>query len=221
MHCKHCGSKIDNDSKFCQSCGGKVEPIGHPMSSIDQPVTDNSGMGQDIFTNVAQKTNPRDDTLTQELIEQNQADPVHAQYKYAGFWLRFCAYWIDFVILFIIGSIFLAIIDYPVQYDAEGPFYLFGFAFMLVNNPFSLFMSWLYFALMESSSNQGTVGKMALNIKVTDLNGEKIKFGRATGRHFGKLLSGVILGIGYLMAGFTSQKQSFHDMMANCLVLRK
>ena len=80
---------------------------------------------------------------------------------------------------------------------------------------------WLYFALMESSGKGATLGKMALGIKVTDLNGNGISFGTATGRFFGKMISGVILYIGFIMAGFTEKKQALHDIMAGCLVVNK
>jgi uncharacterized RDD family membrane protein YckC len=80
---------------------------------------------------------------------------------------------------------------------------------------------WLYFAYFESSEWQATLGKRALNLVVTDLQGHRISFGRASGRYFGKLISGKLcLGIGYLLAGFTEKKQALHDMIASCLVLR-
>ena len=72
---------------------------------------------------------------------------------------------------------------------------------------------------MESSSKQGTVGKMILNLRVVDMLGNRISFGRATGRFFGKILSGLILNIGYIMAAFTEKKQALHDMLAGCLVI--
>jgi len=84
-----------------------------------------------------------------------------------------------------------------------------------------LFGSWLYEAFMESSSYQATVGKMIFGMKVTDLNGNRISFERATGRHFAKWLSGVILGIGYIMVAFTERKQGLHDILAGTLVPRK
>jgi uncharacterized RDD family membrane protein YckC len=56
---------------------------------------------------------------------------------------------------------------------------------------------------------------------VTDLEGRRIGFGRATGRYFAKILSSLTLFIGYLMAGFTEKKQALHDMIAGTLVLRK
>jgi len=81
--------------------------------------------------------------------------------------------------------------------------------------------TWLYYALMESSKHQATIGKLALGLKVTDMNGQRISFARATGRYFGKIISGMILLIGYIMAGFTEKKQALHDIMANCLVVKR
>ncbi len=78
--------------------------------------------------------------------------------------------------------------------------------------------SWLYEALMESSSRQATLGKMIFQMKVTDLSGSRISFARATGRYFAKWLSGLTLFIGYIIAGFTERKQALHDMVAGTLV---
>ena len=80
--------------------------------------------------------------------------------------------------------------------------------------------SWLYEALMESSAYQATLGKMILGMKVTDLYGNRISFARATGRLFAKIVSAMILGIGFIMVGFTERKQGLHDMMAGTLVRR-
>jgi len=79
---------------------------------------------------------------------------------------------------------------------------------------------WLYFALMESSAWQATLGKRAVGIKVTDMEGGRISFGRATGRHFGKFVSALIFYIGFIMAGFTEKRQALHDIMAGCLVVK-
>ena len=84
-----------------------------------------------------------------------------------------------------------------------------------------IILGWLYFALMESSNNRATLGKMALGIIVTDAQGDKISFGKATGRYFAKILSTLILLIGYLMAGWTAKKQTLHDMVADTLVVVK
>jgi uncharacterized RDD family membrane protein YckC len=74
---------------------------------------------------------------------------------------------------------------------------------------------------MESSASGNTFGKRAVGIRVVDLQGQRISFGNATGRYFGKILSALIVLIGYFMAGFTARKQALHDMMAGTLVIKK
>jgi uncharacterized RDD family membrane protein YckC len=99
-----------------------------------------------------------------------------------------------------------------------GPMFLF---FFLVFLGF-LALHWLYFAAMESSERQATIGKSVLSLRVTDYEGRRISFGRATGRFFAKIVSGMVpLLIGYIMAAFTEKKQALHDMIAGTLVLRK
>lgn len=90
----------------------------------------------------------------------------------------------------------------------------------VVRSAFGVLVKWIYEASMESSSRQATVGKMALALKVADLEGRRISFARASGRVFGKYLSAMILFIGYIMAGFTERKQALHDMIAGTLVVR-
>jgi uncharacterized RDD family membrane protein YckC len=83
-----------------------------------------------------------------------------------------------------------------------------------------LFAGWIYEASLESSSKQATVGKMALGLKVTNEQGARISFARASARYFSKILSRMILLIGYIMAGFTARKQALHDIIAGTLVVR-
>ncbi|MCX6292478.1 MAG: RDD family protein [Bacteroidetes bacterium] len=158
-----------------------------------------------------------------------------APVEYAGFWLRFVAYIIDGIILYTVHMIVLVPVftlmgitaftnheSFRDLSDAEATGMVMGIigalgALILV---FAI-LGWLYFALLESSSKQATVGKMALGLKVTNMNGERISFLQATGRFFGKIVSGMILYIGFMMAGFTEKKQALHDIMANCLVVKK
>jgi uncharacterized RDD family membrane protein YckC len=119
---------------------------------------------------------------------------------YAGFWTRFLATLIDWVILLAgSGLIFVA------------SFGTVPVAWFLI--------AWLYEAYMTSSEWQATVGKRAMNIVVVGLDGGRISFARASGRHFAKYVSGFILFIGYIMAAFTERKQALHDMMAETLVV--
>ncbi|MCI0707599.1 MAG: RDD family protein [Ignavibacteriae bacterium] len=155
--------------------------------------------------------------------------------SYAGFWKRFAAYLIDGILIGAVCVIVMMVFGVGLagfaSMNAEDMQYMseeeqaamaagiFG-GMMLVGLIFFV-LQWLYFALMESSSKQATLGKMALGIVVTDMNGNRISFGRATGRYFGKILSGLIIYIGYIMVAFTEKKQGLHDMMASCLVLNK
>jgi uncharacterized RDD family membrane protein YckC len=138
---------------------------------------------------------------------------------YAGFWLRFAAIIVD-------GIIFLplSIVSYLLQsaanhVDEPSAKILLGL-FMICYGIFEIVARWLYFALMESSSWQATLGKRLLGIRVTSLDGQRIGFGRATGRYFGKILSALILFVGFIMAGLTERKQALHDMLAGTLVVR-
>ena len=93
-----------------------------------------------------------------------------------------------------------------------------AFVFGLVLGAFS---GWLYSAVMESSSQRATFGKMAFGLTVTDLNGSQLSFGAATGRYFGKFVSSFFCLAGYIMAAFTEKRQGLHDMMAGCVVLER
>jgi uncharacterized RDD family membrane protein YckC len=97
---------------------------------------------------------------------------------------------------------------------AFGPVYAFRLSISTV-------IHWLYWAGLESSVYQATLGKMALSLKVTDLNYDPISFARATGRYFAKFISALILCIGFMMAGWTARKQALHDLMAGTLVVKK
>lgn len=81
----------------------------------------------------------------------------------------------------------------------------------------SIVLVWLYFALMHSSERQATFGKQAMGIVITDENGGRISFGKATGQYFASLISSLILLVGYFMIAFTARKQGLHDMMAGTL----
>ncbi len=131
---------------------------------------------------------------------------------YAGFWRRVAAALIDGLLLSVVTvPLTLAFGDGDAYADA---------ARSSAASSISVVITWLYSALMESSTKQATVGKMALGMIVTDLEGRRIGFGRATGRHFAKILSALILGIGFLMIAFTQRKQGLHDILAGTLVIK-
>ncbi|TCM17868.1 putative RDD family membrane protein YckC [Novosphingobium sp. PhB165] len=141
---------------------------------------------------------------------------------YGGFWWRVLAYFIDAVILYIammiVGMVFgIGMMSSMANLQAD-PSAMIGL--IIINSIVSLILNWLYFAVLESSPLQGTIGKLAIGLVVTDLNGNRISFLRATGRYFAKILSSLILLIGYAMVGFTERKQGLHDIIASTLVYK-
>ena len=136
---------------------------------------------------------------------------------HAGFWRRVAAYMLDSLILGAASLVLFAIMGGLGWAASDSPglavFIMFlGYVGLIVG-------SWLYFAKFESSARQATPGKQVMGIKVTDDKGQRIGFGKATGRFFGKIISGMIFNIGYMMAGFTGRRQALHDMMAGCCVV--
>jgi uncharacterized RDD family membrane protein YckC len=144
--------------------------------------------------------------------------------QFAGFWKRFAAYLIDTIILGIcggiIGGVIGAIIGFvmgSMRMDMNSITTVSGVIGFIIG----LCLNWLYFTILESSTRQSTFGKLALGIIVTDLQGNRISFGRANGRYWSKYISSLILMIGYIMAAFTEKKQALHDSIAGTLVVNK
>ena len=143
--------------------------------------------------------------------------------NYAGFWIRVAAYLIDTVVLLVAQWAVFAVFGVSAfgvnSLDAEA-----GDVFASTGGAIAYLITTigaiLYFVLMESSAKQGTLGKMAVGIIVTDTDGNRITWLRALGRYFAKILSGIILLIGYIMVAFTERKQGLHDMICSTLVVK-
>lgn len=152
---------------------------------------------------------------------------------YAGFWKRVAAYIIDAIILWIPSTIIerlfnvgaaKAVLEQATASAAGDPHLMIAAqqAYVAAIWPsllVSLILAWLYFALMESSRLQATLGKLALGMRVTDLNGQRIALSRALLRYGVKIISFLIVFIGVLMVAWTARKQGLHDKAAGTLVL--
>lgn len=121
-------------------------------------------------------------------------DAIHA-----GFWRRCAAYLIDNLVLYIPAVLVLQI---P----------LLGILIYFVGR-------WAYFALLESSTRQATLGKRALGIVATDSKGQRLSLGHASGRYFAGAISTITLSVGYALAGWTQRKQALHDLIADTCVV--
>lgn len=122
---------------------------------------------------------------------------------YAGFWIRVVAAIIDGFLLGIVGGIINLALDSTA-----------------LESTISALIGLAYYAGMESSSRQATIGKSLLGLTVTDVDGNRISFLRAVVRYFAKILSAAILLIGFIMVAFTARKQGLHDLIASTLVLK-
>jgi uncharacterized RDD family membrane protein YckC len=216
MYCSKCGANVEQGKPFCSACG--------------QPVTGYSVGSQGVAAPSTSSAAPPAPSYSQAPLAQTYPVPAAAPtVAYAGFWLRFVALIIDFIIIYCVRA--LIFLPFGIGMGMRGmfhgaqpqspadlvPFFATIIRIMII----STIIQWLYFSLMESSAWQATLGKKALGLTVTDLEGRRISFGRATGRYFAKIISSLILFIGYIMAGFTEKKQALHDMIAGTLVLRK
>lgn len=184
MFCPKCGTQNDDQARFCKSCGASLQPNVAAVPP-GQPAAQ-----------------PPPSSQTAAPPPYSQPAAAVAAFPYAGFWKRFAAYLIDYIIITAVSAILVTV--------------TFGVAGVVL-----IFLGWLYYAFMESSKLQGTVGKMALGIKVTNMNGGRISFANATGRYFAKIISVIIILIGYIMIAFTAKKQGLHDILASTLVINK
>ncbi len=152
---------------------------------------------------------------------------AYAAQPFAGFWIRVLATLIDGVAMSIVliplYLIFAAPLIMQIVRQAGNPNPEISpavLAPLLTLMPIIWVLNWLYEALLTSSRWQGTLGKKLLNLRVTDLAGDPVSFGRATARYFGKILSGMAMNIGFIMVAFTERKQGLHDLLASTQVLR-
>src|SRR5436309_4909588 len=200
MFCSRCGAPLTPGAAFCASCGAPAPAAAPAGSTAAVPL---AGVAP---------------------VARVLAEPA-TSVLWGGFWRRVWAFLLD--------GLIVNTVLWPVRLALGLPF-LFAFfrpdtepedlgaalGGLLLSGLLSVLGTWLYFALMESSKKQATLGKMVLGIRVTDLEGRRVSFARASGRWFAKIISGLTFGIGYLMAAFTARKQALHDMIAGTLVMR-
>jgi uncharacterized RDD family membrane protein YckC len=223
MFCAKCGANVEAGRPFCDACG--------------QPVTGYSVGAQSGAAPATPGTMPPATSYTPTPVGQTYPIPATvSNVGYAGFWLRLVAAIVDGIILAIpLAPVFLVIFlgkmrnlqDLQNVHDPAVVMTIVGPLIFLVL-AISAIASWLYWALCESSAWQATIGKKVLGLTVTDLEGRRISFGRASGRFWAgrgissfPYLGGMYFAVDCICAGFTEKKQAIHDMIASTLVLRK
>jgi uncharacterized RDD family membrane protein YckC len=241
MTCGRCGTAIPESAAFCPGCGA---PAGMAVATPAEPrgpFTPSSEFGERSLEPGPRPeapsapawsppppvepappawTPPAAPTWTPPAPPAPPAPQwggvAATRVAYAGFWRRFGAWILDAILLNLVGTLISFSMGVnPWSADVDfGPAY---FGSLAAN----IFVTWLYSAFMESSALQATIGQLATSIRVTDLAGRRIGFGRATARHFAQILSVLTLCVGYLMIAFTEKKQALHDMVAGCVLVKR
>ena len=212
MYCPYCGTENDDQAAFCKSCGARISGEIHSPQAGKVTCTQCSKENE-VTAKFCQHCGtqlPATEGYGATAAAAATMAMPPPRVDYAGFWRRFVAFIIDAIILGIIAGL-ISLLAFTRNVDI--------FLDFTFNDFLSALIAWPYYALLESSTKQATVGKMALGLLVTDLEGRRITFWRATGRHFSKIISAAIIMIGYIMAGITARKQALHDMIAGTLVL--
>jgi uncharacterized RDD family membrane protein YckC len=201
MFCPKCGKETDASGQFCQWCGAPIEAAPAKPIAIAAP-------------------------------EESEGPDLGV---YAGLGRRIVAFIVDAILILLLGLFVLAFFNLVngIRYayylvvshapisslteagtvDAAVVPIIAAFGMLIIVVP------WVYYAGFESSRSQATPGKVLMKIEVTDLDGNRISFARATLRHFAKFISALIIFIGFIMIGLTKKKQGLHDKIGGCLVL--
>jgi len=191
MYCSRCGTWVPVGEAACARCGME-RAAEHPADVA---------RARDAYAAV------------------EQARPAAPAVHYGGFWRRFAAWCVDGLVLFFPNAILRVVVGLPTPLsfrvlDDD----LAGRAFAVTAIVTALY--WVYCAGLESSRWQGSLGQLLFGLRVTDLRGGRISFGRATGRFFAHALSMLLCMTGYLFNLWNPRRQTLHDMVAGCLVVR-
>lgn len=144
-------------------------------------------------------------------------------FRYSGFWKRVVAtfidsiiYYISLILFFYLLALFASLLTNIGVNESTSQTIVGKISILLL-----LSMHWLYHSFFESSKLGASLGKLALGMKVVDCTGRRISFMKATARYWSKLISALPMYIGFIMAGFTKDKQALHDLIAATYVINK
>jgi uncharacterized RDD family membrane protein YckC len=201
LFCSRCGAQNIPSATVCQKCGSGLTQVIPVANAVAVPAAAAPALAY--------------------------APPVATGPEYGGFWLRVVAMLLDGVVLSVVITPIIFLVMFPAVKQAvddaqrgsqDPPMELFARMFAVI--PLIYLVNWLYDSLLTCSSWQGTVGKRVLRLKVIDQAGNRVSFGRATGRSLSKIFLSGILYVGYIMVAFTDRKQGLHDMIAATYVVR-
>ena len=201
---------IDPDIRYCSQCGqpSRLDQLARFGDTLVCPNCKNS--------------------FVQKLREG--VAPFRPAFRFGGFWIRFVATFIDGIILgvassavqlLLLGTAYrpFANIREPLPPDQA----LAAFGAMMGTMALSMLIGIAIAASYEGFfvyKVGATPGKMVLGLRVVRPDGNKVSLGRAVARYFGKWLSYMTLGIGFIIAGFDAEKRAMHDMIVDTRVVK-
>ncbi|MEK6678254.1 MAG: RDD family protein [Nitrospirota bacterium] len=237
--CKKCGYdlKAHRESKGIQASKPVSMPALKPEKKIEAAPIDfefqtASKTQEEAFTIPSEPSSDEgfaappppisDEPISEPAYESLPAYPDAESLPKGGFWIRFAAVFVDGIILLIVQGIFVFFVGMGVGMGSimrggipdEGQMLSGIIAFFV-----TIFIGMAYHIFFVGWRGQ-TPGKMALKLKIIQTNGEEMTYGKAFLRWVGYSISGLTLGIGYLMVAFTKQKQGLHDKIAGTYVIR-
>lgn len=137
-------------------------------------------------------------------------------YRFGGFWIRVGAKFIDSIIVGLIQMIVILPLMFMTEMSSSGGVDTMGILINIISISFGA--AYTTFFLGKYGA---TPGKMACGLKVIVADGSQISYLRAFGRELATWLSGIILCIGYIMAGFDKEKRALHDHICSTRVVYK
>lgn len=228
MQCPSCGKPVARADRYCSACLAPLPAAeAHPEAPVATGAPPHAAALAGPLPPPSLPSDPWAAPPSAQVQVQAGWSPPATQLPEgapAGFWIRFAALLVDSLVIALGSVLVMAVVGLAVGLGAArgggdgtgaaGAGIVIGYVVLIAGQ-------WAYFALMESSRRQATLGKLALGLGVTDLEGRRIGLGRATGRFFAKILSGIPLNLGYVLAAFTARKQALHDLVAGTLVVRR
>jgi predicted Zn finger-like uncharacterized protein len=153
-----------------------------------------------------------------QMLQQGLNEP--GEMRYAGFWIRFAAKFVDGLVVAVLGYGLSFILTLPFAMAATRPettgiLAAAGLQFLaqiIIPAAYSTFLIGKY---------RATLGKMACGLVVVTSDNENVSYPRAVGRHFSEMLSSITLSIGYIMAAFDKEKRALHDRICDTRVIYK
>lgn len=241
MNCPHCDFIVNDNTEVCPKCGGEMSVLKNFPSEKTFAPLDTAISGEE---NGSKPFTPPDLTQTMESIIQSldeldqaslqglpenvlRAEPsmqndVRSIEK-GGFWIRFLAFAIDKIVIYVISIALLiaGALGVGMNYSPfEGDFIerlgeVVTFPYVLI----LVIMTMIYYTYFIGTSGQ-TIGKMICRLKVVQTNGEPVSYGQAFLRWVGYLVSSIFFYLGFFWIVFDHNRQGWHDKIADTYVVR-